>query len=60
MQSFISVRCVSVTTTTPSSADLPAHLAAAGFTLKSWDLGFRNGESQGYQRAKFQNGRMDI
>jgi hypothetical protein len=60
VQSFSSVRCVSVTTTTPSSTDLPAHLPAAGSTLKYWDLDIRSGESQMDQRAKFHLLRMDI
>jgi hypothetical protein len=54
------IRCVSVTSTTPSAAILPAHLPAAGSTLKSWDLGFRNGEPQIDQRAEFQLMRREI
>jgi hypothetical protein len=51
VQSFNPVRCVSVTTTTPSSAIFPAHLPAARSNMKNLDLDSRNGESQMYQRC---------
>jgi len=60
VQSFILVRCLSVTTVLAGSADLLALLAAAGYTLNYWDLDIRNGEPQMDQRAKFHLLRMDI
>jgi len=49
MPIFISVHCVSVTSI----------LVGVGSIMKSWDLGFRDGELQMYQWAMCQVMRME-